>query len=255
LFGLTASNVQLSKKLEGSEDQPPTPVLIKSMAVRPSLFPLGVAFRVKVFGGTVSGTVGGLSDVSLNVEMDDLNGADPNFKTLSGLDLNGKLRGRLALEIPQTAPSRTAKSREADLSQAKGTLALNGDQLLLKGGTLSLPLYGEMTPVDLPRIAIGDLEARVKFDKGLGIIERFHAKGADLDVSASGTIKLAKRVDYSEANVDIKLKTEADFKTRLGLIGTGLETLPSDRGDPGFKLAKLTGFLGRPNFNPGTPGR
>src|ERR1700694_374856 len=57
LFGLTASNVQLSKKLEGTEDQPPTPVLIKSMAVRPSLFPLGVAFRVKVFGGTVSGTV------------------------------------------------------------------------------------------------------------------------------------------------------------------------------------------------------
>jgi type II secretion system protein N len=250
-LGLTASNVQVSKKLEGPESGPRTTVLIKSMSFRPSLFPIGVAFRAKVFGGTVSGAVGGLSDLALRLDVDDVNGADQNFKEFSGLDLTGKVRGTLALDVPQTPPTRNAKSREPDLSQAKGSLSLNADQLLIKGGTLPFP----EAPLDLPRISVGDLEARMKFDKGLGTIERFHAKGADVDVSAVGTVKLAKRVDYSEANVDIRLKAEPELKSRLGLITIGLEQLPGDRDNPGFKLAKLTGFLGRPNFMPGIPGR
>ena len=52
--------------------------------------------------------MGGLSDVSLKIEMDDLNGADPNFKTLSGLDLDGKLRGQLALGARHGAEWRAA---------------------------------------------------------------------------------------------------------------------------------------------------
>ena len=143
------------------------------------------------------------------------------------------------------------KVREPDLSQAKGTLSLNLNQLVVNGGTVKVPIYGEMTPLDLPKIAIGDVEAKINFQKGMGTIEKFQAKGADLDLIASGTLRLSKRLEYSEPNVDVKLKLDSDFTKRLGIVAAGLSTLPEDRENPGFRVAKLTGFLGKPNFNPG----
>lgn len=255
VFGVSASNVQISKKIEGGDEVQPEAVILKSIALRPSLFPLGVAFRANVFGGTVTGAVGSVGDMILRLNIDDLNASDPNFKAISGLDMTGRFNGRLSLEIPKSpvppSPVGGARPEDPDLSQAHGTLDLALKDLLVSGGTLKIPLYGEMTPVDLPKVALGNVEARVKFNKGLGTIEKFQGKGDDVDVTASGTLKLAKRLDYSEPNVDIRLKTEPDFTKRLGLLGSGLAMLPPDKDDPGFKLARMTGFLGRPTFNPG----
>ncbi len=249
-LGISASTVQVSKKFEPGDDVP-EPIVVRSVSIRPSLSPLGVAFRGRVFGGKVSGSMGWLSDLAVRLDLEDLNTSDGTLKTLSGLDLNGKVNGRLSLQIPKTATTPTAKVREPDLSQARGTLSLNLDQLVVNGGTVKVPIYGEMTPLDLPKIAIGDLEAKINFQKGIGTIEKFQAKGTDLDLIASGTLKLSKRLEYSEPNVDVKLKLDSDFTKRLGIVATGISTLPEDKENPGFRVAKLTGFLGKPNFNPG----
>jgi type II secretion system protein N len=251
LFGVSATAVQISKKIDAGDEAIPDPIVVRSVAIRPSLSPMGIAFRGRIFGGKVSGAMGGSSETSLRFELEDVNLADPILKTLSGLELSGKLRGRLSLDIPKTAPNPAAKVREPDLSQAKGTLSVHLDQLAVNGGTMKVPMYGEMTPIDLPRIAVGDCEAKINFEKGLGTIEKFQAKGSDVDIAATGTLKLSKRLEYSEANVDLKLKLEDGFKNRLGLVAAGLAALPEDKENPGFRVAKLTGFLGRPNFRPG----
>jgi type II secretion system protein N len=250
-FGLSASTVQISKKIELGENSAPEPIVVRSVAIRPSLSPLGVSFAGRVFGGKVSGRMGWLSDVAVRLNLEDLNASDATLKTISGLDLSGKVHGRLALDIPRAAPNPSLKVREPDLSQAKGSLSLNLDQLVVNGGTLKVPIYGEMTPLDLPNISIGDVETRINFLKGVGTIEKFQAKGTDVDLVASGTVKLSKRLEYSEPNVDIKMKLDSGFTKRLGLVAAGLSTLPEDKENPGFRLAKLTGFLGKPNFNPG----
>jgi type II secretion system protein N len=250
-LGVSASTVQISRKVDPGEDSAPESVVIKSVSIRPSLSPLGVAFRGRVFGGKVSGRMGWSSDVAIRLAVEDLNASDSAVKALSGLDLAGKVRGRVSLEIPQTAPSPVAKVREPDLSQAKGTVSFNLDQLVVNGGTVKVPIYGEMTPIDLPKISLGEVEAKINFQKGLGTIERFQAKGTDVDLSATGTVKLSKRLEYSEPNVDVKLKLDPGFTKRLGLVAAGLSTLPEDRENPGFRVAKLTGFLGKPNFGPG----
>jgi type II secretion system protein N len=242
--------VQISKKVAGSDDKPPESLAVKSVALRPSLFPLGIAFRARIFGGTITGALGGIGDVSLRLNLNNLDPGDPGFRTFSGLDMSGKINGSLSLEIPKSGPP-AAKVQEPDLSRAGGTLTLNSEQLLVKGGTLTVPVYGEMTPIDLPKIALGAVEVKIKFEKGLGTIESFQSKGEDLDLSATGTLKLAKRIDYSEANVAIKLKAEPGFTNRLGMIAMGLSTLPADNENPSFKLARMTGFLGRLDFNPG----
>ena len=250
-FGLSASSMQISKRLEAGEDSSAEPVVVRSVKIRPSLIPLGLAFGGNVFGGRVRGSMGGSSDVSIRVQLDGLNAADERLRTLSGLDLAGRARGRLSLDIPKAPPTPLAKTRDPDLSQAKGSLLLNVDQLTVNGGTLKIPIDGEMTPVDLPRIAIGDVEAKINFQKGLGTIEKFQAKGSDVDLLATGTVKLSKRLEYSEPNVDVRMKLEPDFTRRLGIMAMGLSTLPEDKQNPGYRLAKLTGFLGKPAFGPG----
>jgi hypothetical protein len=60
----------------------------------------------------------------------------------------------------------------------------------------------------------------------------------------------AKKPEYSEANIELKLKADPEFTKRLGLLGSGLTMLPADRQDPTFRAAKITGMLSRPNFAP-----
>ncbi len=250
-LGVSASSMQISKRLEVGEDASAEPVVVRSVTIRPSLSPLGVAFGGNVFGGRVRGSMGWWSDVSIRLELVGLNAADERLKALSGLDLAGKARGRLSLDIPKALPTPAAKTKEPDLSQAKGSLSLNVDQLAVNGGTLKVPIDGEMTPLDLPSIAIGDVEAKITFQQGLGTIEKFQAKGSDVDLVATGTVKLSKRLEYSETNVDVKMKLEPDFTRRLGIMAVGLSTLPEDRQNPGYRVARLTGFLGTPAFGPG----
>lgn len=250
-LGVSASSVQISKKVEPGEDSAPEGIVVRSVAIRPSLFPLGIAFRGSVLGGKMSGAIGMSSAVALRLNLEDLNTGEETVKTLSGLDLSGKVNGRLSLDIPRSAPTPASKVSEPDLSQAKGTLSLNVDQLVINGGTMSVPIYGEMTPLELPRISAGDIEAKITFQRGMGTIEKFQTKGADVELAGSGTVKLSKRLEYSEPNIDLRLKLDPGFAKRLGIVAAGVSTLPEDRDNPGFRLAKLTGFLGKPVFNPG----
>ncbi len=248
-FGVTARNVRVEKAsseppAEGA--QSPEPLVIPSVALRPSLFPLGVAFRAELFGGSVSGAVGGLSSATVRVELDGLDPEKGNFKAFSGVDLTGKLNGALKLTIP-TVPN--SPSREYDFSQANGSLALDGKDLVVKGGEVTVPYMGTPTPIGLPRVALGDLTAKVKIEKGQGSVEELTGKSDDLEVHVSGSVKLARRPEYSETNLQLRLKASPDLVKNLGMVGSGLSMLPTDPQDPSFRTARITGFLGRPSFS------
>ena len=263
LRGLTASQVRLSKVPNGMTPElhsmltNPTallpgvedlgePLTIDSVAVRPSLFPLGVAFHLDMLGGSVVGTVGGLSDVQVSVKLSDLDPSKGNLKGFSGVDLVGKLQGSLNVSMPRTRG-------QPDLSQANGQLVLDTKELVIKGGNIMVPMYGTPTPMDLPEIALGDVDARFKIEKGLGTVETMQARSTDLEFQGSGTVKFGQRIDVSQPDMTFKLRTEPEFVKRLGLIGAGLSILPPDPQDPKFRVAHLGGFFNRPTFGPPRP--
>src|SRR5690349_19049838 len=63
LFGVTAYAVRVAP--QPKDDQTPEALQLDSVALRPSLFPLGVAARGKAMGGTLHAKVGGLGDLSV----------------------------------------------------------------------------------------------------------------------------------------------------------------------------------------------
>lgn len=250
LFGVTARNVQVSKRATGGEDKPLQGLQIKSLAARPTLFPPGIKVSASLLSGSATVQVGIVGSLSVRVQVDEVNLADPSLKALTGVDMAGRVSGELALKIPRSAlPG--AKTSEPDLGQASGHVKVDAAGLTVNGGTvpITIAMYGpEPTPVDLPRVRAGDLLGSIKFEKGAGTIERLSVKGQDLEVNVTGTVKLAKRVEYSEPNAEVRMKFEPEFQKGLGLLGAGLSMIGPDPKDPGWRLGRLTGYIGRPNF-------
>jgi type II secretion system protein N len=207
-----------------------------------------VAARGKAMGGTLHAKVGGLGDLSVQADFSGLDPSKGNFKGFTGIAAKGLLSGDLALTLPRTAPGRDGKPHEPNLAEATGGITLDLANFSVEGGQVTVPIYGTPTPVDLPRIAFGNLTAKLDFTKGNGKLEALRAKSDDLEIDGSGTLRLAKRLEYSEMNVSVKLKAEPAFVKRLGLLGSGISMLPTAPGSPGYRLAHLTGFLGSPRL-------
>lgn len=251
-FAMRATDVRLTKKTADNappDEKPPEPLVIDSVSVGPTLFPPGVGVSAKVFGGTASVKVGGLTGISLKAEGDDLDLSKGNLKGFTGIDFGGTIDFSAALSMPRVSVG--GGPSEPDLGAASGTLSLETHGVTINGGTANvvIPMYGaEPTPLDLPKIVFGDITGKMKFEKGAGTIEEFKGKSPDLEVGITGTLKLAKVLQYSEANLEVRFKPDPEFQKRLGLVGSALSAVGSDPKDPNWRLGRLTGLLGKPNF-------
>jgi type II secretion system protein N len=239
LFTFNASRVRVSR----ASDTDAIPLVVDQLSVRPTFFPPGLSVWAGLLGGTASATFPS-SGQSLRLKLNGIDLAKANLKALLGIDAEGKLDGELTLDMPLVRG-------EPDLSQASGVFRLNGTDLVVRSGTLNIPMFGSSTAVDLPRAALGSVEGEVTFDKGAGTVQRFHIKGQDLETLTTGTVKMGRRPEYIELALGLRLRPEADFLKRLGVIGAGFTVLPQDGELPGFRDARVSGYLGKPVFNPG----
>jgi len=245
LFGVTAYAVRIAPAPK--DDKTPEALQVDSVSLRPSLLPLGVAARGKAMGGTFHATVGGLSALVLRADFSDLDPSKGNFKGATGIAAKGSASGAVTFDIPKTAAVK-GQPRTPNLAEADGEVSLDLAGFSIEGGQITVPLYGTPTPVDLPKIVFGNLGAELTFQKGSGKLAKLSAKSDDLELNGSGTLRLAKRLPFSEMNLTLKLKADPAFVTRLGLLGSGLSMLPKDPTSPGFRVAHLTGFLGTPTL-------
>ncbi|HEX8705688.1 MAG TPA: type II secretion system protein GspN [Myxococcaceae bacterium] len=274
LIGLTAKNVRISQPPEplnadtraalvsGDPDQAKMfgpaelgePLVVDSLFLRPTLFPPGVAFRAEVMGGEARGSYGGWKNTSVQVRLEGLDPSKGNLKNFTGLDLEGRLGGSLVLTMPPAVAGAGIKAGEPDLSQADGELALDGN-LQLKGsvagtGVAGTGIIAAAFPGGLPAVPLGEVQGLIRFEKGQGTVETFQTKSDQVELRATGTLKLKQRLQYTEPAVDVKLRVEPELTKNLGPAGLGLAILPADKEDPRFRAAQLSGSLGKLAFRP-----
>lgn len=264
LSGVTATNVRVSK--------PPSPLgadavaalargesgglgtdelgealIFDSVALRPSLFPPGVVLKLKGMGGTVNVHVGGLSGTALDVDVDGVQAGGGNLPAYTGVDMEGTVNAKVSLQAPGTM----VRGQPVDWSQATGTVVMDTQGLTIKGGKAAIPMGGgPAMPMDLPRVLLGELKGDIQFDKGLGTVRDLNLKSEDLEGSGTGTVKLGRRLEYSELALDVRLKFEQAFQQRLGPLALAVNMLPADRDNPGWRGGRLTGMVGSPRFAP-----
>lgn len=246
-MGVTAQAVEIAKPPVPGEDKLPGSLPIDKLTLRPALFPPGVSFNAKLMGGTVSGSVGGVNTVALNIVADKVALDDPRLRALAGVDLAGTLDLDIDLDIPLVPATRAGK-KLIDPSAADGHIefALNGARI--DGGkiTLTLPMMGNV-PQDVPinKVALGDVKARMNFEKGQGTLETFTGRGDDLELAGSGTLRLGKSFGDSAPLLDLKVKADDATRNRMGMLGIALSTLPKDTENSAFRIARLGGTFRR----------
>jgi type II secretion system protein N len=248
LLAVRATDVQLSKQSDA--DPPPEALKLDSISVGPSFFPPGLKVKAKAFDGTITTVVSGFGSVRLKVDAEDVDLSKGNLKGFSGIDFSGVVDAHLDMTLPKGQPVGNAPA-EPDLSQASGSFTLATKALSINGGTLTIPIpqFGpEPTPVDLPKIVLGELTGKVKVEKGAATVEELKNTSPDIELNVTGTMKLAKRLPYSEANLEVRVKPDPEFQKRLGLLGSALSMIGSDPKDPAWRLGRLTGYVGRPQF-------
>ncbi|HSP18114.1 MAG TPA: type II secretion system protein GspN [Myxococcaceae bacterium] len=247
LLGVSARGVRVGERPDGL-GPPEATVRVDRLTLRPSLYPWGVGFSASLLGGTAGGAIGTGSAPKLRVHFDRLSLGKAGVGALTGVDAVGTLNGELSLDIPAGGP----QGGQADLSQASGRITLSATGLEVKGGTVTIPLMGQMTPVDLPPVNFGQLDADLSIDKGLGtLVKPLRLEGPELDIQGTGTVRLARAVAYSEPDVTLRIRPMPDFLRRMGMIAAGFTQLPVDPADSAYRNAKVTGYLGKPNVRPG----
>lgn len=224
-----------------------TALTFDSVAVRPTLFPPGLAVNLNAMGGKISIVSGGLKTSTLQVDAKGVQLSGGNLPAYTGVDMEGTVNATLVM----TAPGSGLKGDAVDWSQGTGTLKLDTQGVVIKGGKVPIPMGpGPAMPMDLPRIVVGELNGDIQFEKGLGTVQNLQLKSDDLEGSGTGTLKLGKRVEYSELGMDVKIKFDPEFQKRLGPLSIGLAMLPADREDPTYRGGRLIGMLSSPRFQP-----
>jgi type II secretion system protein N len=246
-FGVTAKGVSLatikpdSAKPDSDKADPNTPsgLYVDALTAKPSLFPLGVGVSATAFGGELSGKLGG---IILTPEKGTPSGGLP-FSKLDGLTFKNLeltragLKSLVGLDIQGTISGEADLTKLNDLPKAGGTFKLSGKDLVLVGGTINY--------IDLPKIQLGVLDAKLKVDTGKASIDKLSLGGGDVEANGEGDITLNNRFNASQTKVKIEFKPNEEWlkKKDNSFIQMGLSA--AGRPDSkGFYTVNLDGMLG-----------
>ncbi len=227
---IKAKNLAVTPPKQPGASAEPQAIPIDEIQVRPTLFPLGVSFKARLFGGTVEGSTGRPGKRSpLVVHVRNLDLSRTNSKAAVGLDLAGKLDSDVDLML------------DPDGTKMTGKLSFNGTNMVINGGTVA--------QFDLPKVDLGRLEMTFKLDGGKATVDYFKAQGADVEATMEGEATLAQKVAMSALKLKLKFKPAEGFLERYSFIKTGL-SFAMTKDSKGFYTVNINRVLGNPGFQP-----
>jgi type II secretion system protein N len=263
LFGVKAREVRfISPPPPPGEDGKPLPPKVAELAsVWASVSPLrrlfgtlAVSFGAEAGDGTLAGRFVDAADrrkVELSADGIAVEGL-PLIAESVGVPLFGRAFGNVELDFP-----------EKRLSLAEGKINLTIEELGVGDGRTKIRDLAA-----LPRIAAGKLELDAEIVQGKVDLKKLSAKGPDLEVDASGQVRLRDLYAMSAADLSLRFKFEDKYKSKndvtKGLFGEPGSSIPGLLDlDPRMKQAKqddgsyvwgITGQMARPTLVPGGSG-
>lgn len=208
--GIVAEGVRLvipaPPAAEGEKQPPPQYLEAEEIFVSGSPIALlsgerEASFGAKALDGEISGWV---SDSAANrrfsLHLDEVDpGKLPQLAAvLGGLPLNGKLSGRVDLDLP-----------EANLTKAEGTVDVSAEELVLGDGKAKI-----QNLIELPPLHLGAFTLKATIAAGRVKLDECTAKGRDAEVSLDGTLRLRPKFENSLADLDLKFSFSEKYKTQ-----------------------------------------
>jgi type II secretion system protein N len=179
---------------------------------------ISLSFSGDAFGGTLDGDLeddSGNRSLSLNLEDIDIS-ALPMLDSATGMPRQGRLTGTIDFTMP-----------EGKLSESVGEFDVTITGFKLADGETKI--QGMLA---LPTIDAGTLQLKASVINGNVEIKELEVKGADVEASASGKVKLKDPFDRSLAELQLKFGFQDGYKDRTDITKAML-------GDSGGKVPGL----------------
>jgi type II secretion system protein N len=207
--GVTLENVRFALPSEDASE-PAQEVFIESVDVDVSLLSLlvgnvGLDFDIDLGGGAVVGEFlwdGEETRIAAELVNVSLRRIGP-LRAKLGLPIGGNVTGTVELAFAEE-PSKT-----------NGSIALTIDELWVGDGQAKLKI--PLLPGDgltIERINAGTLRTNVVVEEGMARVEQLDAQGPDLELRASGEVRIAKPLRVSRPDLLLRVKFTDAYRER-----------------------------------------
>lgn len=246
LTGITLTDVTLESAANKGEE----PIVLKLDEVTVSVAPIAMAM--------------GTTRVDFSAEVDE-GGLDGTFSTEEEgpsrlqLELDAVELGSLGLAAYAKVPMKGSATGEIDVTLApdaadtEGMIELAVEGFTLGDGKTKVPLPGGWGGVTVPPIGVGTLAVQIPVKEGVATIEKLDARGKDVSLSGSGSVRLVQPFKSSRADITLGVKVDPGFAKREAKIGTilGMPGVKSARGSDGMIRFTLAGPISNLKARPG----
>lgn len=249
LTGVKMTGVELIKKATQPDDQPMV-ISADYATLRPSVLSvlagdLDLLFDVGMGPGRIKGNyekAGNRQEILAGIEAIDM--SKLGIDGIIGLPTKGLANGAINLSIANE-PKNT-----------RGAINLKITNLVIGDGKSKLKLPTLRDGLTIDTINAGDLQLKIKVNKGVGEIEKFSSYGKDIQVDAGGTIRFVSQLKLSRLDLVIDLvftnayKNKSDrTRTLFSLLNLSPKLQQAKTKDGGLRY-QITGTLGSPRYRP-----
>jgi type II secretion system protein N len=252
--GVQLEGVTVTRAADATSE--PTVIAIDEVTLRVS--PLAylfdnyeVSFGAAAGDGSLDGTYE--SDVEgkskhVVAELDALDLGQMGVGSFLGMPLAGVATGTVDVNLPE------------EIATSAGEIDLEIAGLVLGDGKNKMKIPGMAGGLTLDPIDAGTLKMRMSVKEGVAAIETFEAKGKDLTLDGSGSLRLATPFDRSRADLTIGFKIEDAYKNKSEKSKIALELMSgnpvmrSATGSDGMTRLQLSGVVSMLRPRPAAPG-
>ncbi len=211
-----------------------------------------VSFGATVYDGNIDGVIQlsrtpAISPRSIDLKIANIDiSKNPLINDLYNINTYGRLSGDISLRDIKKGLMHS--NGRADISLSKG--GVKG--VVIKNLTVGfLPLDNE----SLPDISFDELKIELQKKTKLVNLKILSVEGADLNLSATGHLKLNKFLSRSSGNVDIKVNPADNYLSKNKTFTLLDKSMKSMKNSEGYYRIKAEGGVTRPKlsvFNPKT---
>jgi type II secretion system protein N len=253
LTGVALSSVKM-ERTPVSSDELPTRITLDELTLHAAplrflLGGIGVDYDATVGAGEIDGSYRQSRDGPHQVEskLDAVDLGKLGLGSVLGIPMQGIADGAIEVQLAEKP------------TDTHGTVQLHIKQLRLGDGKAKVKIPGMGGGLTLDPIDAGNTDLKLSIRDGVATVERLEAKGKDLSLTGSGSVRLARSLPLSRIDLTIEVKFDKGYTERSERTKAAFELMAASpviqraQSPDGTMRFRVSGTLASPRSSPAAP--